>query len=82
MNALPGARRQATFRQSMLEARDLRRSYGDLVAVSDVDVCLLPGEIHALVGLNGSGKTTLMRLLLGMVQPDAGLVALNGGIGL
>lgn len=61
----------------LLQAHDVRRAFGDEVAVAGVDLRLLAGEIHALVGLNGAGKTTLMRLLLGMVRPDAGSVTVH-----
>lgn len=43
-----------------------------------MDLDVGEGEVHALVGLNGAGKTTLMRLLLGMLQPDAGTVRICG----
>jgi ABC-2 type transport system ATP-binding protein len=46
--------------------------------VDHVDFQVLPGQIHALVGLNGAGKTTLMRLLLGMLRPDRGSVTIFG----
>jgi ABC-2 type transport system ATP-binding protein len=46
--------------------------------VRDVDLELVPGEIHALVGLNGAGKSTLMQLMLGMKAPDSGIMTLNG----
>lgn len=69
---------QSTAGPAVLEARGVRRSYRDLVAVAGVDLCLARGEIHALVGLNGAGKTTLMRLMLGMARPESGLVRLNG----
>jgi len=61
-----------------LEAHALRRSFGDITAVDDVDLRVEPGEIHALVGLNGAGKTTLMRLLLGMVRADSGSATVHG----
>lgn len=63
---------------AVLEARGLHRAFGDLVAVDGVDLQVVAGEIHALVGLNGAGKTTLMRLLLGMVRADAGAALVHG----
>lgn len=65
-------------RRALLQASGLFRSYADVTAVAEVELDLTPGEIHALVGLNGAGKTTLMRLLLGMVRPDKGQLALFG----
>lgn len=59
---------------SPLRAHGLRKAYGELVAVDDVSLELVPGTITALVGPNGSGKTTVLRLLAGTVQPDAGSV--------
>ena len=47
----------------------------------DVDLEVLPGQVHALVGLNGAGKTTLMRLLLGMLRPDAGTATVRDPAG-
>lgn len=55
-----------------LVTRSLTRSFGADNAVSDIDLTVEYGEIHAIVGLNGAGKTTLMRLLLGMLEPDRG----------
>lgn len=68
----------ATAGTATLEARGLSRAFGDITAVDHVDIQIVPGEIHALVGLNGAGKTTLMRLLLGMVRADVGTVTLHG----
>ena len=42
--------------------------------MQDIDLTVLPGEIHALVGLNGAGKSTLMKLMIGMLRPDAGAI--------
>jgi ABC-2 type transport system ATP-binding protein len=61
-----------------LRASDLCRSFGAEGAVDHVDLQVLRGQIHALVGLNGAGKTTLMRLLLGMLRPDRGSVTIFG----
>lgn len=55
-----------------LDVRGLTRRFGNDLAVDGVDLTVRHGEIHAIVGLNGAGKTTLMRLLLGMLRPDAG----------
>lgn len=61
-----------------LEAVRLSKVFGSGDGVHDLSIAVQEGEIHALVGLNGAGKSTLMRLLLGMLQPDAGAVAING----
>src|SRR5665648_316796 len=67
----------ATLAIALLRADGVAKSFGDEPAVVGVNLDLVAGEIHALVGLNGAGKTTLMRLLLGMVRPDAGHVTLR-----
>ncbi|TCC37492.1 ABC transporter ATP-binding protein [Kribbella capetownensis] len=61
-----------------VDARGLVRTFDDGTGVRGVDIRVAPGEIHALVGLNGAGKSTLMRLLLGMLKPDRGTVAIAG----
>jgi len=58
--------------------RSIVKRYGPVIADDDVDFDLRPGEIHALLGENGAGKTTLMKILFGMVQPDAGQILING----
>ena len=62
----------------VVAARGLTRWFGADRAVDGVDLTVAAGEIHALVGLNGAGKTTLMKMLLGMLRPDAGTVLLFG----
>lgn len=59
-------------------SRGLTKSFGDQIAVSNLDLTVAAGEIHALVGLNGAGKTTFMRLLLGMLRPDSGKAFICG----
>ncbi|MGV8895069.1 MAG: ABC transporter ATP-binding protein [Rhodoglobus sp.] len=61
-----------------LSARRLERTFDEGAGIRGVDLDVLPGEVHALVGLNGAGKTTLMRLLLGMLRPTIGTVSLGG----
>lgn len=56
----------------VLTAHQLSRTFGEEKAVDGVDLEVGTGQIHAIVGLNGAGKTTLIRLLLGMLRPDAG----------
>ncbi len=56
----------------------LRKSYGDLVVVDDIDLAVRPGECFGLLGPNGAGKTTTLRLLLGLTNPDSGEIALAG----
>jgi len=62
----------------VLEARDLTISYNDRVAVSNVTLTLVAGEITALVGPNGAGKSTLLRSLNGQVARTSGEVFLDG----
>lgn len=61
-----------------LRLSDVTREYGGGAGVRDVELTVRRGEIHALVGLNGAGKSTLMKLMLGMLRPDAGRIELLG----
>ena len=58
----------------MLQARDLRLSFGSINALDGVEATLWPGEVLAIVGESGSGKTTLLNVLSGRVAPDSGHV--------
>jgi ABC-2 type transport system ATP-binding protein len=60
-----------------LSVHAVSRSFGDIVGVRHIDLTVSPGEIHALVGLNGAGKSTLMKLILGILRPDAGKITIN-----
>lgn len=57
---------------ALLTARSLTKRFGDVVALSDVDLTLIAGEVHALVGEHGAGKSTLVRVLRGVHAPDEG----------
>jgi ribose transport system ATP-binding protein len=56
----------------------IRKSYGLTAALRGVNLELLPGEVHALVGENGAGKSTLMKILSGAEQADEGEMTLEG----
>jgi len=58
----------------LLVTRGLRKSFGGLQAVDDVDLDIVPGEIRAIIGPNGAGKTTLVGLICGRVEADAGTI--------
>ncbi|WP_410765192.1 ABC transporter ATP-binding protein [Haloferax sp. DFSO60] len=62
----------------VLVAADLRKSYGDVTALSGVSLSVAEGEVFGLIGPNGAGKTTLVRALTGTTAVDAGTVSLLG----
>lgn len=62
----------------VIEARGLRKRYGDLVAVDDVSFEVRRGEIFGLIGPNGAGKTTTMECVEGLRTPDGGSVKVLG----
>jgi simple sugar transport system ATP-binding protein len=64
--------------QPAAELRGVVKRFGPLVALDHVDLDLVPGEVHALVGENGAGKSTLMNCLFGLVRPDEGEVLIQG----
>src|SRR4051812_35749668 len=63
---------------AVLKTRGLVKRYGDLVAVDHVDLTVPAGDVYGLLGPNGAGKTTFMRMLFGLIRPDAGTVELFG----
>lgn len=62
----------------VLSVQGLHKSYPGVQALTDIDLDIRKGEIHALVGQNGAGKSTLIRLLSGVEQPDGGRIELEG----
>ena len=62
----------------LLETIALRKEFGGLVAVDDVDFTIPHGSIVALIGPNGAGKTTFFNMLTGVYKPTTGRVVLNG----
>jgi branched-chain amino acid transport system ATP-binding protein len=64
--------------EPILEARNVAKRFGAVVAIDDLSLNLLPGELHAVIGPNGAGKTTLVTLLAGEIPPSAGAIFLSG----
>jgi ABC-2 type transport system ATP-binding protein len=62
----------------VLEARGISQRFGDRVVLDGVDLDVTPGRVIGLLGPNGAGKTTLMRILFGVLAPDAGTVTWRG----
>ncbi len=62
----------------LLETRSLTKEFRGFKAVSDVDLTVAEGTIHALVGPNGAGKTTLFNLLTGFLTPTSGTISYDG----
>ena len=63
---------------SALRMTGISKSFPGIRALSDVDLDVDAGEVHAIVGENGAGKSTLMKVLAGVHQPDAGTIELAG----
>lgn len=61
-----------------LEVRGLSKAFGSTQAVDNLTLTVGRGEIYGFLGRNGAGKTTTIRMLLGMIQPDAGSITLLG----
>ena len=62
----------------LLETRSLTKRFGGVVAVDELPLAVMPGEIRGLIGPNGSGKTTTVNLLSGLYRADAGEIRLRG----
>lgn len=63
----------------MLEVKNAKMMYGDLVAVKNLSFTIKPGDIFGLLGTNGAGKTTTFRMIMGLLDPTEGEVLYFGG---
>ena len=62
----------------MLNIQNLTKRYGDTVAVNDLTLRILPGELYGFIGHNGAGKTTTIKACCGILQPDSGEISVGG----
>lgn len=63
---------------AVLKASQVGKSFGRTVALQEVSLEILRGEVHALLGHNGSGKSTMVKIISGVLAPDKGTVLVNG----
>ena len=61
-----------------IQLTGVTKRYPGVVANNDVELTVLPAEVHAIVGENGAGKSTLMKIIYGMVRPDEGTISIEG----
>ena len=63
---------------SILEVKNLHKSYQNFKAVDDISFHVNKGDIYGFLGPNGAGKSTTLRMILGLIKPDSGLIQLDG----
>ncbi len=62
----------------MIEFQQVSRSYGEKLAVENLNLNVAAGELYALLGHNGAGKTTAIKMLVGLIRPGSGTVRVGG----
>jgi hypothetical protein len=75
---LPAAPAAPVAARHAIEIRGLRKTYGPVTAIDDLDLLVAPGEIYAFLGPNGAGKTTTVEILEGFRVADAGHIRVLG----
>lgn len=73
----PASKAPATLNPA-IQVRGITKHYGSLHAVDGVDLTVQPGEIFGLIGHNGAGKSTLFKMMLGLIEPTAGEILIDG----
>ena len=68
----------SAVQQLLLAGEGISKRYPGVVALDQVDFAVRVGEVHGLIGENGAGKSTLMKTLAGIIQPDEGVIRLDG----
>lgn len=67
-----------TMRRSIIEIRDVTFAYNGETVLENVNLDIRPKNFIAMIGPNGGGKTTLLRLILGLLKPDKGIIRIKG----
>src|SRR5690349_13200095 len=65
-------------RPALLDVRGVTKSFAGVPALRGVDLDILPGEVHCILGQNGAGKSTLIKTLAGVHRPDEGVISWRG----
>src|ERR671913_1799383 len=76
----PTSRARGAPAAYLLEAEGITKRYPGVVALDGVSLKVRPGTVHALMGENGAGKSTLMKIIAGLLSPDAGRIVLRGRV--
>jgi len=66
--------------EHVISVQNVSKSFAGVKALHNINLEILPGEIHCLAGENGSGKSTLIKVISGVYEPDAGTIELNGKV--
>ena len=74
-SAVPAATNACT-----VELRNIRKTYDHFVAVDSLSLRIQPGTVHGLLGPNGAGKTSTLRMLIGIIVPDAGEIRVSASL--
>jgi branched-chain amino acid transport system ATP-binding protein len=64
--------------RTILQIDNVQKSFGGLKALSDLNLTIEEGKVHAIIGPNGAGKSTLLNVCIGQLIPDSGTVTFNG----
>ena len=62
----------------MIEVKDCTKKYGDLIAVNNLSFTVNESEIYGFLGPNGAGKSTTIKMMVGLIRPDSGVIKIGG----
>ena len=62
----------------MIELENISKSFGTVKAVNDLSLHVEQGELFSFLGPNGAGKTTTIKMIVGLLKPDSGIIRING----
>jgi len=58
--------------ESVLKISNVNKTFGGLKALTDINLNIEKGKVHAIIGPNGAGKSTLLNVIIGLLEPDTG----------